>query len=1398
MALGTRELWLVLRARDEASRVLRNFGMHFNALGDEAAAAAHKSMAVGATMTAVGAGIAAIGIAGIHYFNDATNAAIAYDQQSAKTLTQVDKQGVSLNRIKEIGRTVAQVIPVPFKDTQSALYDIFSSMDVSVNQAQDLLTSFSKSAVAGQVGLQDASRATIGILNAYHMKATDVNKVNDIMFQLVRKGVGTYGEFAGAIGRATPSAVRAGQSFQNLAGMMAFATRNGLSTAMAATSSARALDALSNPKTVKNFDNFGTSVSKAIGPDQAKALGITTAASIKLADAQGRFRPITAIMTDLGKAMKGMSQVQQSAVLKQLFTGSGGTMQAMRFFNLAIHNFDELNQRVHEMKNSAGVMGQAYDTMFKQPQTQVQLLSNKYEILKTRVGDELIPAKMKLIDVLLKLLNAWDKLNPGVQKFIIRFLALASVVATVIGVVIALTGVIIMFSAAAALAGTTIAAVMLPVLVVVAAVIAIIALVVIAILKWKQIKAIVADVWGYVVSASTTAWNAVVNAVEAAWNAVVGAITGAASTVVNTVVGLWNAVASATATAFHAVVNAVVAGWNAVVNATVVLWHAVAGAVRAGIGALMGFIAPAVNAIVNVVVGAWHAVAAATSAIWNSNVVRVIKNVMGIIYELVRIGVELVLLAIIKGWQAISAATRSNWNAIRAVITAAWSVIRAVISAGVAAARAVVSAGWNAIRAVTSAAWSAIRAVVSAAWSAIRAVVSAGMSTVRAVTSAGWAAVRAVTSAAWSAIRAVISAAWSAITGAVSAGASAVRSVISGAWAGIEGATRAAWSAIESAIVSPIQGAVGGVSGAVGSILGTLNGFLGRVADIAGKIRGALSKINPAKHFSPSLNEQTAAGLRELERIVEAGLLRISAISSRHAAAIRQHMKNAKPLTAADAREINTLNNRIKRIQDAEASDTGKGPAARHRTLERQREIKALREHIAKIQALAKSFQAAGLKDANERAAASKSVYNAMRKINLAHVTNITSTYYTVAGWIHKIRDAYADDEGHLRGAAASLVARLVAIQKRLVAARTALTKSDQREVSKWGVVVDAMPVEAVHIRDQANKLEAAWKNAAGGIPESIQFLVDAMKAKADQIHSATKAVRDALNGFKVGADKSLVDQMNSLLDQRKALVDAFKGQAMSAATHALLTQLDRAIAQVRAREVVLAKQRAALVKQGMTLSASFATGLMSNTDPLAAAATLMADKIETAFTNAGVTIDAASQKVIDNLKAQATAMQNFHDNMSGNISKMFDVGDLFSGGASGAGVIRQLTHNLQNMGKWADGIRQLGRAGLDPATLQQLIEAGPSSYNLVRGLLQGDTVTQLNSILKDARAQQASLMTEFENGVFKPKPNAASWGTGTTTAAQSIIVNQTVNTQEINPKATAAGLAWEFARQVS
>ena len=419
MPLGTREVLLVIRARDQATRAITGIASSFGALDAEAAAAARSTIATGTALTGVGIGIGAVGVAGLAFMKQATDAAMDYNRQAALTLTQVDQTGVKLEDIKRIGRDVAEAIPAPFDQMQKSLFDIFSSMDVNTTQAQQLLTAFSKAAVAGQTDVQTAGRATISIMNGFKVPIQDVGKVMDVQFETVKKGVITYDELASTIGRAIPSAVKAGQSYQTLGGMIAFLTRNGLSAAMASTSAARAFDLLSNPKFADNMQKFGISVF----------------------DASGNFRPMVDVVTDLRNKLAGLTPEEAAAKLKELTTGAGGTIQAMRFLNLAVNDSNGLlGELTDQVTNSQGAMGSAYDIMFNQPASQSQLFKNNLDVLKTEIGDALIPTLNELLKHGIEILKWFEDMDPHTREMITRFAALGFAILVLAGIVLTLVG----------------------------------------------------------------------------------------------------------------------------------------------------------------------------------------------------------------------------------------------------------------------------------------------------------------------------------------------------------------------------------------------------------------------------------------------------------------------------------------------------------------------------------------------------------------------------------------------------------------------------------------------------------------------------------------------------------------------------------------------------------------------------------------------------------------------------------------------------------------------------------------------------------------------------------------------------------------------------------------------
>ena len=385
----------------------------------------------------VGIAMAVVGAVGLKFFFSSSKMFIEYQRQVALTKTQVDDFTTSMQQLSDIGLNVARNIAVPFQQIQPALFDIFSSMDVNVHEAEILLENFSKAAVAGQVEIQDAARGTIAILNAYNLPAKEVTRILDIQFKLVQKGVGTYEEFAKVFGRIVPAATRSGQSFETVAAMLAFMTRNGQSAAQASTAAARALELFTHPKAVDNLAKLG----------------------VKVKDAKGNFLPLIDILKDLRTELNKMPPADRVATIVDVFRGSGFNIQARRFLEQVVlrpGELEDFEQLLGEMTNSTGQFGEKYAEMADTAAAKTQLLANRWAVLRVGIGEAATPVLLKLVDFLGKIVEWFNKLSPRVKNIITQFGVWTTIGLILGGVLLATVGFLAALTAAFVVAGAEI------------------------------------------------------------------------------------------------------------------------------------------------------------------------------------------------------------------------------------------------------------------------------------------------------------------------------------------------------------------------------------------------------------------------------------------------------------------------------------------------------------------------------------------------------------------------------------------------------------------------------------------------------------------------------------------------------------------------------------------------------------------------------------------------------------------------------------------------------------------------------------------------------------------------------------------------------------------------------
>ena len=505
---------------------------------------------IGAGFVTAGAGAGIFGVAVEAGLYTAAKGFIEYQQKAAKSFTQVDNHGeTSMQHIIDMGYRVAKEIPVAFEQIQPAIYDIFSSMEVTTTeQGERILNAMAKGAVGALTDIQTVTQTTVGIMNAYGLAAEDAIKVNDFMFQLVRKGVGDYDQFGASIGKVIPSAQRANQSYEEIGAALAFLTRNGTNAANAGTYVARTMDAIANAKTEANFKKVGMSVR----------------------DVTGQFKPMSQIMDEIKTKTKDMSAPDKASFVQNLFKGSGGTIQSMKAINLMLGEHSDLYKTMQtDMQNAGGAAEDAYNIMKDTPAAKIQDMKNQWELVGQAVGLAALPALMSIAEAIKGVADWFNSLDPDMQKAITNFALIGGAVSILMGFLVIVAGGIMMVFAGVLAVGIPVAATIGGIVLAIGLVIAII---IILIAFWPQISAAAQAAWEAVVKWANEAWVAITEWwaglgpwFQALWDSIVLAVQTTWAGIVEFFTTLWTNIVTLAQTAWDGFVAYLAGVWAAIV-----------------------------------------------------------------------------------------------------------------------------------------------------------------------------------------------------------------------------------------------------------------------------------------------------------------------------------------------------------------------------------------------------------------------------------------------------------------------------------------------------------------------------------------------------------------------------------------------------------------------------------------------------------------------------------------------------------------------------------------------------------------------------------------------------------------------------------------------------------------
>ena len=286
-------------------------------------------------------------------------------------------------------------------DVNKSMFNAVSA-GVSGGEAIKFLNDASKLAVAGVTTLKAATMGLTTVLNAYGLKASEAERVSNILFTTQKFGVTTVEELSKSLGVVVPFAAASGISLEELGAAIAVTTRSGLDAAKTVTALRAAISQMQKPAAESRdlFLEYGIP----IGAAEMKAVGFT-------------------------ETLKRLNQVYKDSpeIIEKMF---GNVRGLTAIFSLAGDNAESYNEILKETSDeglTAANSLKALEENFDSTQMSIDRMAASWKELKVHWGDS--DFWKRTIDDTTTYLQVFSSQNlSGWQKFLAGFNAMKQIV----------------------------------------------------------------------------------------------------------------------------------------------------------------------------------------------------------------------------------------------------------------------------------------------------------------------------------------------------------------------------------------------------------------------------------------------------------------------------------------------------------------------------------------------------------------------------------------------------------------------------------------------------------------------------------------------------------------------------------------------------------------------------------------------------------------------------------------------------------------------------------------------------------------------------------------------------------------------------------------------------------
>lgn len=429
LAETEKEYKALKKATEEYSPTLDQVGTKVKATGDKFKEFSEKTSkisegfkSVGSTLTKnVTAPIVAVATGSVKLSADFEQSMANVSATMGTTSTSTSKLNGKLvntqDALTELARKMGKETVFSATEASEAINDL-AMAGFDTQQIYDALPTVLNLASAGDMDLANSASMTANSMSALGVESSNVTTLADQM--------------AKAATLANTDVSSMGEAFVTVGGM-------GKDLAGGTAELATALDLLASAGyTGSEAGTHLKGILKSLKAPTTEASGVLEDLGVSAYDSEGNFRPLNDTLSDLNKAMEGMTSEEKNGIISKLFN-SGDLAQATALLGSAGDAWTDLQNKITDSTGSAEEMAKKKSETF---QGHLKSLTSKIESVGITIGNKVMPYIEQLVDKIGDAFDAFSNLDPGVQDAIIKIAGIVALIGPLISVVGGLAGAI--------------------------------------------------------------------------------------------------------------------------------------------------------------------------------------------------------------------------------------------------------------------------------------------------------------------------------------------------------------------------------------------------------------------------------------------------------------------------------------------------------------------------------------------------------------------------------------------------------------------------------------------------------------------------------------------------------------------------------------------------------------------------------------------------------------------------------------------------------------------------------------------------------------------------------------------------------------------------------------------